>query len=153
MHGAILTEAVALGLLFSLYASESLGYVAGGLVVPGYFAVISTNPGMLVATLLASLLSLGVLRLLSRMMLLYGRRRLMLAVLLGFLFAELSRRVVVWAPEPWLLHLQAFGFIIPGLLAYWMDRQGVGPTLAMLAVNVTLIRLVLILIHGGEVVV
>ena len=153
MHGEILTEAVAIGLLFSLYASESLGYVAGGLVVPGYFAVISSSPGMLVATLLASLLSLGVLRLLSRVMLLYGRRRLMLAVLLGFLFAELSRRVVVWYPSPWLFHLQAFGFIIPGLLAYWMDRQGVGTTLGMLVVNVALIRLVLILLHGGKVVV
>ncbi len=153
MHGEILTEAVAIGLLFSLYASESLGYVAGGLVVPGYFAVISSSPGMLAATLLASLLSLGVLRLLSRVMLLYGRRRLMLAVLLGFLFAELTRRVVVWYPAPWLFHLQAFGFIIPGLLAYWMDRQGVGATLGMLVVNVALIRLVLILLHGGEVVV
>ncbi len=152
MYGEILTEAVAVGLLFSLYASESLGFVAGGLVVPGYFAVISSRPGMLVATLLASFLSLLVLRGVSRVALIYGRRRLMTAVLLGFLFAEMSRRVVGVYPHPLLLELQAFGFIIPGLLAYWMDRQGVGPTLGMLAVNVAVIRLVLLLLHGGRVV-
>ena len=145
----ILTECVALGLLLSLYLSEVLGFVAGGLVVPGYFVVISSKPLMLLATIAASLLSLLCLRLLSKFTLIYGRRRLLIAVLLGFLFSELSRMLFYISPSEFLVELQAFGFIIPGLLAYWMDKQGVWPALGMLSVVVTIVRLLIIIIHGG----
>jgi len=148
----ILTEAVALGLVFSLYSSEILGFVAGGLVVPGYFVVISSKPTVFLATLAASFLAYFLLRLLSSQMLLYGRRRLLVAVLLGFLFSYLSKQLVFIYPSPLLFKLQAFGFVIPGLLAYWMDKQGVLPTLGMLMVNVAVVRLILIILHGGEVV-
>jgi gamma-polyglutamate biosynthesis protein CapC len=145
----ILTECVALGLLLSLYLSEVLGFVAGGLVVPGYFVVISSKPLMLLATVAASLLSLLCLKLLSKFALIYGRRRLLIAVLLGFLFSELSRMLFYISPSELLVELQAFGFIIPGLLAYWMDKQGVLPALGMLSVVVTIVRLLVIIIHGG----
>jgi poly-gamma-glutamate biosynthesis protein PgsC/CapC len=145
----ILTECVALGLLLSLYLSEVLGFVAGGLVVPGYFVVISSKPMMLLATITASLLSLLFLKVLSKISLIYGRRRLLIAVLLGFLFSELSRMLFYISPSELLLELQAFGFIIPGLLAYWMDKQGILPALGMLSVVVAIVRLLIIIIHGG----
>ncbi len=149
----ILVEAIALGLVISLYTAEFLGLLAGGLVVPGYFVVISSKPLMLTATLAASFLSLLVLKVLSNFILLYGRRRLLTAVLVGFIFAELSRRLYDFFHVPILAELQAFGFIIPGLLAYWMDKQGILPTLGMLAINVGIVRLILIILHGGDAVV
>jgi poly-gamma-glutamate biosynthesis protein PgsC/CapC len=146
----ILTEAVAIGLLLSLYLSEVLGFVAGGLVVPGYFVVISSKPLMLLATIGASLLSLAMLKLFSRFVLIYGRRRLFVSVILGFLFSEASRLLYLIYPDQFLLEMQAFGFIIPGLLAYWMDKQGIFPALGMLSVVVTFVRFVMIILHGGE---
>ncbi len=146
----ILTEAIALGLLFSLWASETMGFIAGGLVVPGYFVVISSDWLVMGATLATGFLAYAVLKFLTRFMLIYGRRRLLVAVLLGFLFSELSRQLYVLEPSSLLLRLQAFGFVIPGLLAYWMDRQGVGATLGMLMVDVILVRQLLILFHGGR---
>lgn len=146
----ILTEAIGLGLLLSLYLSEVLGFVAGGLVVPGYFVVISSKPLMLLSTIGASLLSLLVLKIASRWALIYGRRRLFLSVVLGYAFAEASRLLFSSAPSELLMQLQAFGFILPGLLAYWMDKQGILPALGMLSVVVTLVRLLLIVIHGGD---
>ncbi len=145
----ILTQAVGLGLLLSLYLSEVLGFVAGGLVVPGYFVVISSKPYMLLATILASLLALGMLKIVSRWALIYGRRRLFLSVVLGYAFAEISRLLFYISPNELLMQLQAFGFILPGLLAYWMDKQGILPALGMLSVVVTMVRLMLIIIHGG----
>ena len=146
----ILTEAIGLGLLLSLYLSEVLGFVAGGLVVPGYFVVISSKPLMLLSTIGASILSLLVLKFASRWALIYGRRRLFLSVVLGYAFAESSRLMFNTAPSDLLMQLQAFGFILPGLLAYWMDKQGILPALGMLSVVVTLVRLILIVIHGGD---
>ncbi len=149
----ILAEAVALGLVFSLYSSEVLGFIAGGLVVPGYFVVISSKPLTFISTVGVAFIAYFLLRLLSTQMLLYGRRRLLIAVLLGFIFSHISRQLVLIYPSKILFDLQAFGFVIPGLLAYWMDKQGVIPTLSMLMVNVAIVRLILILVHGGEVVV
>jgi hypothetical protein len=45
--------------------------------------------------------------------------------------------------------MQSFGFIIPGLLAYWMDKQGILPAVGMLSVVVTLVRLIIIAVYGG----
>jgi hypothetical protein len=45
--------------------------------------------------------------------------------------------------------LTAIGYIIPGLLAYWMSRQGVIRTLAAMLVAAVLVRLALIVMHGG----
>ena len=149
----VLTEAVALGLVFSLYSSEVLGFVAGGLVVPGYFVVISSRPYMILATIISAFLAYALLRILSSYMLLYGRRRLLVAVLLGFIFSYLSKWVSSVYPNSLLYQLQAFGFVIPGLLAYWMDKQGILPTLGMLFVNVSVVRLILIILHGGEVII
>ena len=38
------------------------------------------------------------------------------------------------------------GFIIPGLIALWFDRQGMMNTLGSLATSTVIVRLVLILI-------
>ena len=43
------------------------------------------------------------------------------------------------------------GFIIPGLIALWFDRQGVAETMGSLATSAVVVRLVLILI-GTEMV-
>ena len=145
----ILTQCVGLGLLLSLYLAEGLGYMAGGLVVPGYFAVISSNPMALAATLGSSFLAMFCLRFFSKFALIYGRRRLLVSVLMGFVFSELSRQLFFLFPDETLLSMQAIGFIIPGLLAYWMDKQGILPAIGMLGVVVTLVRLIIIVVHGG----
>ncbi len=145
----ILAESIALGLLLSLYLSEVLGYVAGGLVVPGYVALILTRPDLLAGTLLAAFLTLALLKGVSRYLLVYGRRRLFLAVVVGFFFSQASQILGQSPLGDVVLAVRAFGFIIPGLMAYWMDKQGVRATLSMLLVVTVLIRLLLILIHGG----
>jgi hypothetical protein len=37
------------------------------------------------------------------------------------------------------------GYIVPGLIAIWLDRQGVVPTLAALVTSAVVVRLILIL--------
>jgi hypothetical protein len=42
------------------------------------------------------------------------------------------------------------GFIIPGLIAIWMERQGIWQTLASLLTVSVIVRLILILTIGME---
>jgi len=146
----ILAESIAIGLILTLFSSEIIGFMAGGLVVPGYIAFILDKPDLLIGTLIASFITLILIKIISNFSLLYGRRRLLVTVLLGFLFSELTRIIAKTPVGEIAIMIRAFGFIIPGLLAYWMDRQGIIPTLSTLSVICVLIRYIVIIINWGN---
>ena len=120
----LVMEAVGFGLLVSLLFSEVIGLTAGGMVVPGYIALYLDQPLRIAGTVIAALATYATLRFLSNFMILYGRRCLVFAVVLGFVYGALTRYLMVAAPAPELAHLVAVGYIIPGLLAYWMEPAG-----------------------------
>ncbi len=145
----LIAEAIGLGLVASLLFTEAIGFAAGGFVVPGYIALYLDRPFQVVGTILAALVTYGCLLLAKRYFLIYGRRSLVLAVLLGFVFGYLTSRIPTGGIESLNGALAAIGFIIPGLLAYWMTRQGILQTLAAMCVAAVLVRLALIVLHGG----
>ena len=142
--------AIGLGLLISLLFSETLGLAAGGMVVPGYLALMVHEPLRIAGTLACALLTLGSLKLLSRYMLIYGRRRIVVAILLGFVFGSLSRDLLLIRFHDVPLDLRTIGFVIPGLIANWMERQGVLQTLCVMTTTAVLVRLLLMLLNGGN---
>jgi poly-gamma-glutamate biosynthesis protein PgsC/CapC len=145
----LIAEAIGLGLVVSLFFVEAVGFAAGGFVVPGYIALFLDSPLRLLGTVLAATAAYLCLRLAGRFLLIYGRRSLVLAVLLGFVFGAITS----WVPKAAAFGerdaLAAVGFIIPGLLAYWMTRQGIVRTLSSMLVASILVRFALIIIHGG----
>ena len=82
----LIAEAIGLGLVVSLLFTEAVGFAAGGFVVPGYIALYLDRPFQVLGTVIAALLAFAFLKLASRVFLIYGRRSLVLAVLLGFIF-------------------------------------------------------------------
>ena len=145
----MIEAAIGLGLVISLIFSETLGLAAGGMVVPGYLALMLHEPLRIVGTMGCALLTLGALKLLSQYTFIYGRRRIVVAVLIGFVFGALSRDLLNfrWHDAP--LDLRTIGFVIPGLIANWMERQGVLQTLCVMATTAVLVRLLLMLLGGG----
>ena len=142
-------QAIGLGLVISLIFSETLGLAAGGMVVPGYLALTIHEPLRLLGTVVISLATFGAVRLLSLYTLIYGRRRIVVAVLIGFVFGALSRNLLIfrWHDVP--VDLRTIGYVIPGLIANWMERQGVLQTLCVMTTTAVLVRLLLMLINGG----
>ncbi len=124
----ILAEAIAIGLVLGFFFYELTGLVAGGLVVPGYFALYWHQPVMMATSIGVALITWGFIKLIARVTILYGRRRFTVAILAGFGFQ--------WAIE-WCLsgidiantRIDAIGYIIPGLLANEMERQGISRTI------------------------
>lgn len=147
----LIPEAIGLGLVVSLLFTEAVGFAAGGFVVPGYIALYLDRPMHILGTVLAAFFTYGCLRLAGRYFLLYGRRTLVLAVLMGFLFGMFTERIPQAGIASYAGGLAAIGYIIPGLLAYWMFRQGIAQTLAATAVASVLVRLTLVVLHGGAV--
>jgi gamma-polyglutamate biosynthesis protein CapC len=143
-------QAVGLGLVISLIFSETLGLAAGGMVVPGYLALMIHEPFRIVGTVLCSLLTLGAIKVVSRYTLIYGRRRIVVSVLLGFVFGAISRDLLFLKLHDAPVDLRTIGFVIPGLIANWMERQGVIQTLCVMTTTAVLVRLLLMLLNGGD---
>ena len=141
--------AIGIGLVMSLIFSEAFGLAAGGMVVPGYIALALAEPWRVVGTVVAGVVAFLVVRLVGRFMLMYGRRHLVMAIMVGFICGHLTR-VFFGRPElPEVLSFEAIGYIIPGLLAYWMERQGALVTLMAMLMAAVLVRLALMVAVGG----
>ena len=146
----LVANAIGIGLLVSLVFSETMGLAAGGMVVPGYFALNLDHPLRVLTTLLLGLATFVVVRLMSNFIILFGRRRTVVIILVGFLLGAISHRLLSFELVGETVELMAIGVIIPGLVGLWMDRQGVIETTATLLTSAVLVKLLLILIYGGE---
>ncbi len=144
--------AVGLGVVFSLLFNEFFGVAAGGIVVPGYIALQLHDPYQVLGTLAVAFLTFLCLKGASHFIFVYGRRRMVLAILIGFLLGYLSRQLVLHNLFEIDIRFQAIGFIIPGLIANWMERQGLFQTIAGVIIAASAVRLLLMIITGGEII-
>jgi len=147
----LLPLAIGVGLVVSLLFSEVFGLAAGGMVVPGYIALHLTHPMDVLLTLGAAFATFAIVRLLSSVVLVYGRRRTVMMILVGYLVGGFLRSSAA-APLEQIasVDLAVIGYIIPGLIAIWMDRQGIVETFSSLLTASVVVRLVLILCLGSE---
>ena len=135
--------AIGIGMCLSLILTETLGVTAGGVIVPGYIALYMHEPFKIIITFSVSLLVLFIIRFLSNYIFIYGKRRLVLSLILGFFFGYLSK---IYLDSD----LSSIGNIIPGLLASWMDRQGALKTISVVIIIAVATRLILIVLTGGS---
>lgn len=138
--------AISIGLVVSLMFSELFGIAAGGMVVPGYLALRLDRPLDVVLTLLAGLITFGVVQGLSSFSVIYGRRRTSFMILSGYIVGMVMR----WGLSGWVSQqvpgVDLIGFIVPGLIAIWLARQGVVETFATATTAAVVVRLILILL-------
>jgi poly-gamma-glutamate biosynthesis protein PgsC/CapC len=147
----LVTLSIGIGLVISLVSSEMLGLTAGGMVVPGYIALYLNRPVMIILTLVIAYLTYFIIHSLSLVMIVYGRRRIVLMILVGFALGVLVRSFGSLELPKLTVELTIIGYIIPGLIAIWMDRQGLVESLSSLIIASVIVRMVLILITGGEI--
>jgi len=121
-----------LGLLVSLAFIARTGVYPGGIIVPSYLVLFLWTPERIGGTLIAAFLTLAVYRLSCRWLILFGRRRFVFLLLVGGLCAVFwSRFFPVIFPVS--MEYRVIGWVIPGLIANHMERQGVVVTTASLA--------------------
>jgi len=133
----MIIELFLIGLIAGFIFYEFVGISPGGVIAPAYLALFVLQPEKILVTLVLSVIILYIIKLMSSVMILYGRRKLLLALVLGFLLKLIIDLII--QPMPIMkFDLQSIGYIIPGLIAHEMSRQKVVPTLLSLGI-VTLI--------------
>lgn len=120
---------IALGLVFSLVCYLTTNLSPGGMITPGWLALTLVEDlqraamvlGITVLTYLCTLL-------LDRFVILYGKR-LFAAVVLTAVVLQAGVYLVLQREFPLLYANQTLGFIVPGLIAYQLQRQPKAATL------------------------
>lgn len=136
-----MNELAVLALLVSLVFTELTGLSPGGIIVPFYFVLYLDDPVKIAATVISSLISVGIVSWLSNVMILYGRRKFTLYIIIGIL----EKILFTWfyfGNSYLFYHLSmTIGYLVPGILGREMERQGVIKTLMALVTVVLLIKL------------
>ena len=147
----MLIEAVGIGMFLSLILTETIGLAAGGIVVPGYIALVLHNPIQVIITIVVGIITYLIVKLISLYIIIYGRRLLIVSILIGYLIAYITKISPMVAMNTLSINIETIGFVIPGLIAYWIARQGIIPTLSAMIIVSSLVRLTIIIIHNGVV--
>ncbi len=143
--------AITIGLIFSMLSYEVFGLAAGGIVVPGYIALHLSEPDRLAGIIIVSLATFLIIKILGYYTFLYGRRQMVMCLLVGCLLANFSRQfLLIDLTTTNAIQLQAVGWVVPGLIAHWFGKQGIFKTLSVLLITSVLVRLIVIIIFNGE---
>lgn len=105
----------------------------------------------ILGTLIISLLTWGIIRIIGNFTLLFGKRRMVLSILIGFILGWASRLLVINDLTVMQLQMQSIGYIVPGLIANWFERQGFWKTISTMSIAAVLVRLVLMVVFHGEI--
>ena len=133
---------IVLGLLFT----ELTGLSPGGIIVPGYIAFFLNNPLEIVFTLITAVGVMLLIRLISGSFFLFGRRRYVLCLLLGILIKLTIERFSPGLPVMGgRADIHLIGWLIPGIIANDMYKQGIPRTLLAAA---TVTAIVFLLAQG-----
>ncbi len=142
----LLPVSIGIGLVIGLLVSEVFGIASGGLIVPGYLALYLLKPVDLALTVGVAFVAFAVVSVLENFFIIFGKRRTALMILVAYL---LGMGIRSWTGL-FSSDVEIIGYIIPGLIAVWMDRQGVVETLTAMTIVSVAVRLVLVLTLGTE---
>ncbi len=138
----VVRVALVVGVVVSMLFYERVQLTTGGAIVPAYLAMFLPAPLFIAATLASAYVTyLFVNVVLGKKLILYGRRKFEIEILVGLaivLVATLAASLLT-PVDPVFLGLSGIGFLVPGILAHDMARQRPGRTVqAVLGTTVIL---------------
>ena len=134
------------GVVLGLLLTEITGISPGGLIVPGYVAMFLDRPERIALTAGIALVTVPLVRIAGKYLLLFGRRRFAFFLLAGFAVRSLAEALVP-SLFPSLDGIEAIGWIIPGIIASDVDKQGVVSTFLALSAVVALVAMVAMVVR------
>ncbi len=140
----MLYQAIGIGIIIGFLFYEFVGLSPGGIVVPGYIALFFDQPLRIILTIGIAIITYYLILLLSNYFILYGKRRFLSVILISFLIKWLIETFVFQLPII-NIEMQSIGYIIPGLLANEMKKQGILPTLLAMLIVAFMVRMLLYL--------
>lgn len=140
---------IVLGIIVSIIFYELTDISPGGIIVPGYIALFFNQPERILLTIILSLLTLLIVNILSNYTILYGRRKFGLMIIISFIIRLAIEGGMSYLPLTEIVAVSSIGYIIPGIIAQDIGRQGSVKTISSMILVASLIKLIHIIIVNG----
>lgn len=135
------------GIIIGLIFTELTGLSPGGIIVPGYLALFLKFPPEIIITGISAIIIMLIIKLISHHFFLFGRRRYALCLLMGIL---LKLGIEYFSPgliqslsySGHITGIKLIGWLIPGIIANDMYKQGIKRTVLGAATVTSLVFLV-----------
>ena len=152
MSEFVVALSIGLGMVLSLLLTEIIGLTAGGIIVPGWVALHLHNPLSVFVTFIIAFIVFIIVEVSSKFMFIYGKRRLVISLLLGFIMGLIFNTYFsIFISNKFSLEIYSIGFIIPGMIANWMSRQGVLRTITIIFITSPIVQLIIIMLTQGHI--
>lgn len=144
---------IVLGIVISTIIYKQTGRTLGGVIVCGYLALFIGQPMHILVTLAMAYFTFQVVHnILKKRYMLNGRKLFEVEILVGLVF-QVSWLFVIKllsVADLELNTLYGIGFVLPGVIAHDMGRQGAGNTLSSIFLGVLVIALIIIPLSAIE---
>ena len=140
-----MSETMILSFIVGLIYTGLTGLSPGGIIMPFYFVINMEEPIKIVATLISSLICILIVKGLSRFTILYGRRRFVVYLIVGILVKILATYLMYGNNYMFYQLSVTIGYVVTGLLARDMERQGIFKTWISLFIVVFIVKLGMLL--------
>ena len=130
---------VLLGVVLSILFYELTGFSPAGLIVSGYIALCLQTPNRIAYTMVVVFITWGIAKLLSNRVILYGRRRFAVMILISFAVNLIIEYSGILGTSPGLI-----GCLVPGIIAQEFERQGIISSLLSLGIVTGMLALIML---------
>lgn len=137
------SEIIVIGILLSVLFYEATDISPGGVIVPAYLALYVENPIKIIITLIIAFAAYQVVNILSRHVIVFGRRKFSLMILFSYMIQVFANELILSAD--WMISFSSIGVIIPGIIASDFDKQGVIKTIFSLGIVVLIMYFIVTL--------
>lgn len=142
----MIIETLFIGLIIGILYYELVGISPGGVVPPAYFSLYIFYPHHILLTICIATIVFFAINYLSSTTILFGKRRLLIAIIIGFCVKYLLEALILKLDYP-NYEIHFIGYIIPGLIANEIQKQKLIPTLLSIGIVTILIYLVRIVLE------
>lgn len=140
----VVRTALVVGVVVSILFYERVQLTTGGAIVPAYLAMFLPAPIFVITTLVSAYLTYVVVSVvIAKRRILYGRRKFEVEMLVGLGFVAIGTGLTMLLRDdsPLYYGLAGIGFLVPGVIAHDMFRQGPRKTLLALGATTTIVAL------------
>ena len=137
---------IILGIVVSTIIYKRTGLTLGGVIVCGYLALFVGQPLHIVVTLAIAYMTYQIVyKILQKRFMLNGRKLFEIEILVGLVFQVLWVIIIrlFGTIEIDLTILYGIGFVLPGVIAHDMGRQGARNTIGSILLGVSIVALII----------
>ncbi|WP_294704779.1 poly-gamma-glutamate biosynthesis protein PgsC [uncultured Fusobacterium sp.] len=130
------SDIIVFGIILSILFYEFTEISPGGLIVPAYISFYINTPNKVILTLIVSFITYLIVLWLSNKIIIYGRRKFAIYIIITFIVKEIFSLISPVALEynMFLLSGNIIGILIPALIARDIERNGTIKTFCSLII-------------------